>query len=438
MQQEKSKDLKKHVATVHCTNNLSLLQRKLVNVLLYNAYMELSIKEVHTIKISDLCKILGFNSHNYAALKDALMGLISTIIEWNLVDDNSKSEDWGATAALASAKIKDGICEYAYSHHMRKLLYLPSVYAQINLVIQSRFSSSYGLALYENCARFRNLPMTKWFSVDDFRKLMGVKSDEYSIFRDFKRRVLDKAVEEVNSLSDIRVTPEIKRIGQKASEIRFAIQQRPRQIRLGANSPISNELSEQTAHQNNTEQAMLVHRMVNDFGILKKVAEALVAEFTAEYIEEKISFVLTSNAFNHGKIKGVAGYLVKAIKENYVRPFTAEDLKSQQLLVQRQEEQKQKEEKDKKHKLDKEYEQYKTENLYYIINNLKEAELNKIMGEWWHYCSEHLTTEYKKLRSTYEDKRFESSFFRGFFKSFMLKNYSHLYQEKTFKEFLTL
>ena len=34
-------ELKKHINAIHCTNNLSLLQRKLFNALLFNAYPNL-------------------------------------------------------------------------------------------------------------------------------------------------------------------------------------------------------------------------------------------------------------------------------------------------------------------------------------------------------------------------------------------------------------
>ena len=94
------------------------------------------------------------------------------------------------------------LCYYAYSPRMKQLLHSPSMFGKIDLVIQSRFRSSYGLALYENCIRYRGLPHTKWFDMELFKKLMGVPAGKYDIFRDFKRRVLDKAIEEVNTYSD--------------------------------------------------------------------------------------------------------------------------------------------------------------------------------------------------------------------------------------------
>ncbi|CAM4430691.1 MAG: hypothetical protein LEGION0398_MBIBDBAK_01346 [Legionellaceae bacterium] len=183
---KKSKELKKHVAIIHCTNTLSLMQRKISNALLYHAFPNLLINEEHEITIKQLCNIIGYNGYNYDAIKAALKQLIATIIEWNITDENGE-EDWSASAILASVQLKSANCKYSYSPRLRQLLSNPKMYGKINLAIQARFSSSYGLALYENCVRFIRLPYTKWFDLDTFRKIMGVHKNKYEIFRDFKR-----------------------------------------------------------------------------------------------------------------------------------------------------------------------------------------------------------------------------------------------------------
>ena len=52
--EEKSLELKKHVGIIHCANNLTLLQRKLANALLYHAYGNLLSQEKHEIKIGKI------------------------------------------------------------------------------------------------------------------------------------------------------------------------------------------------------------------------------------------------------------------------------------------------------------------------------------------------------------------------------------------------
>ncbi len=166
-------------------------------------------------------------------IKRALKALISTVIEWNILDENGSEEDWSASSVLASVRIKKGVCYFSYSPRMRELLALPRMYAKINLYIQSRFHSNYGLALYENCVRYRNVQSTKWFDMKQFRDLMGVDEGKYKVFKDFKKRVIDKAVDEVNTYSDIKITPIYGRLGRRINKVRFSVKDRPKKARLG-------------------------------------------------------------------------------------------------------------------------------------------------------------------------------------------------------------
>ena len=52
-----SREVKKHVGAIHIKGKLSLLQRKVANVLLLNAYDDLPIKDKHRIRIKDLAEI---------------------------------------------------------------------------------------------------------------------------------------------------------------------------------------------------------------------------------------------------------------------------------------------------------------------------------------------------------------------------------------------
>lgn len=299
-------EIKKHAATIHCSNTLSLLQRKITNALLYHAYKELMLKEEHEISVKQLCKLIAYNGNNHAAIKVAMKGLLSTVIEWNLVNDTTGTEDWTASSILASVSLKGPICLYAYSPRMKELLHSPSMFGKVNLMVQSRFKSSYGLALYENCIRYRGLPYTKWFELDLFRKLMGVPSNKYIVFRDFKRRVLDKSVEEVNTYSELIVEPEVFREGRQVTKIRFGLKERAKKIRLGAGITANEE-----------DDSPLQEKLLNQFGLSEEQVQQVLREYSVEFIMEKISLIETSKNYLQGKVQNAAGYLLSALKNNY-------------------------------------------------------------------------------------------------------------------------
>ena len=83
-------ELKKHAATIHCSNTLSLLQRKISNALLYHAYKELLLKEEHEITIKNSAAI----AYNGITIRhrDA-QRLIVDCHWWNVVNDTTGTED---------------------------------------------------------------------------------------------------------------------------------------------------------------------------------------------------------------------------------------------------------------------------------------------------------------------------------------------------------
>lgn len=306
------RELKKHAATIHCSNTLSLLQRKVSNALLYHAYPELMSKEEHEITVKQLCRLIGYAGNNHAVIREALRGLISTVIEWNLIDNKTGNENWTASSILASVSLEGPMCYFAYSPRMKQLLYSPSMFGKIDLVIQSRFRSSYGLALYENCIRYRGLPNTKWFEIDLFKKLMGVNPGLYDIFRDFKRRVLDKAVDEVNMYSDLTVTPEYLKEGRRVVRVRFSLKDRAKRTRLGDRGRVSAKALESLTGLKQT--------LTKQFGLSEIQADELMATYPKEYLLDKIAMLQASSSFKRGKVKSKAGYLITAIRQDFKMP----------------------------------------------------------------------------------------------------------------------
>ena len=71
-----NRPLKKHVAAIHTDGHLSLLQRKLSNVLLLNAYDALLTQTEHEIDEKTLCVMLGYDSNDRKPLKESLLSLI--------------------------------------------------------------------------------------------------------------------------------------------------------------------------------------------------------------------------------------------------------------------------------------------------------------------------------------------------------------------------
>ena len=235
--------LKKHVAAVHTSGELSLVERKIANILLLNAYDNLVPSDGsdarHTIPVSYLGHMVGWEeSKNVTALKAALRSLQKTVVEFNVLKDGR--EDWESMSLLSYARVRDGLCTYGYVGELARKLHDPEVFATINVGVQKRFKGGYSLTLYENCVRFKNVKSTGWWDLEKFRRLMGAEAAMYDDFKRLSAFVVKKSVEEINAVSDIRVVPEYRREGRKVVAIRFAVEENPQQSLFGPN-PLDDE-----------------------------------------------------------------------------------------------------------------------------------------------------------------------------------------------------
>jgi len=305
VEKKKTLELKKHVAAIHSGNKLSLLQRKIANALLFNAYDSLFDKEEHEIHIPSLCKLIGYDSNDHKTIKKSLVNLLSTVIEWNLIDGSKIDSEgvWNASSMIADASIDGAICTYSYSNKMKKLLHRPELYGRLNMLVQAKFQSTYGLALYENCIRYQNIAQTPWLEILKFRKLMGIEEGKYKIFRDFKSRVLNKAIAEVNKLSPIFISPQFQKKGRQVTAIQFSIKNNDQ-----------NNISDINC---NEAPLPLSIRLKTKFGLSKTQIENILSEHDEDYIFEKILIVESSSSFIKGTIKNLAKYLLSALQDDY-------------------------------------------------------------------------------------------------------------------------
>jgi hypothetical protein len=291
--------VKKHVAAIHVSGKLTLLQRKLSNVLLLNAYDTLTTSRRHQIDARTLCMMIGYNSNDFDTLKDSLRGLAETVAEWDMLDEEGRQE-WGVSSLLSYAKLKGGICEYAYSDALAEKLHDPKVFALINLNIQRRFTSGHALALYENCYRFVRTGSTGWWSLDLFRRLMGVAdSAYYESYKHLNAKIIKPAVAEVNKTSNILVTPEVKKMGRQVTDIRFLIEENPQLAIL--------DLDDGEGIRNGP-----VYRRLRELGVSDRLARQWIGEHGEAYVTRKVDYVAGQDG-----VRDPVRYLSAAIKADY-------------------------------------------------------------------------------------------------------------------------
>lgn len=75
-------------------------------------------------------------------------------------------------------------------------------------------TSAYALRLYELIIAWRSTKKTKMYEVSEFRAMLGVEPHQYKLASNFKARVLDIAVSQINERTNIKIEVETHKRGR--------------------------------------------------------------------------------------------------------------------------------------------------------------------------------------------------------------------------------
>ena len=102
------------------------------------------------------------------------------------------------------------------------LLQLKGAFTKCNLHMLNQFQSIYTIRIYQLLKQYEKIG-SRTFLIDDLKEMLGIEKDKYKVFKDFRRRVLDQARNELDLRADITFDLEGIVKGKKTSEITFKI-----------------------------------------------------------------------------------------------------------------------------------------------------------------------------------------------------------------------
>lgn len=188
---------------------LTLNDRRILNLLIENAGIGIAGDEVHRIPIA---KLRGPNHKGSERVKDSIVRLMTTLVEVPTKDSKGNRATRRMTLLAETTTTDDednpaGEVMYTFSHGMREIIQKSRYWGRIKAHIMFAFSSKYALTLYEMICLRANLQVNEQeFSLEEFRRLLGVADGSLTGFPQLKQKVVTPAVEEVNGLSDFNVT----------------------------------------------------------------------------------------------------------------------------------------------------------------------------------------------------------------------------------------
>jgi plasmid replication initiation protein len=176
----------------------------------------------YRISIREFHEMLGLSGReHYTQIKEIIKELMSKTIEIPQADGGWLFTNWVASAEYIKGK---GIIELSFSPKLLPyLLQLKNQFTSYRLSNILSLKSTYSIRMYELMKKWQHLG--KWeCPVESLREKIGATTKTYSLYGNFKNRVLSFAIEEINEKTDLYITfKEIKK-GRKVEKIEFSIQ----------------------------------------------------------------------------------------------------------------------------------------------------------------------------------------------------------------------
>ncbi len=171
-----SNQLLKPTATIHVGNKLSLIERRIFNTIIWHSQKSRFTKSFDTLSMGLLMSLIGLErSENIDIIKGALENLTTTPIIWNSLKKD-RTTDWGICTFLAGAELTGGKLRYVLNPLLVEKINNPTLFARIQLFVQTQFSSKYSLALYEflldELSRSGNKKLEVQVSLDTVRHVL--------------------------------------------------------------------------------------------------------------------------------------------------------------------------------------------------------------------------------------------------------------------------
>ena len=178
---------------------------------------------LYPVSVAELQKLGSHEKTAYRDLKEGINRLYERSINLQ-TDDKSIKIRWVQeiqfldTQSVIGIRFSKPILPFISNLSREFTKYALSDIAGIN--------SGYGIRIYELLIQYKTIGRRD-ISIESLRSMLEL-GKKYPLFGDFKKRVIDTAVDQINEYSPLQVTYEQKKTGRKVTHIHFSFKEKPK------------------------------------------------------------------------------------------------------------------------------------------------------------------------------------------------------------------
>ena len=206
---------------------INLVAQRVIILAIIEAREQGSMSEIggiHRIKASDYEKHFECDKTTaYRSLKSACESLYESEFVW--ADKDAKGRDKinkSRFVQRASYSEGGGYVEVMFGNDVIPLITrLSEKYTEYELKQIKDLNSIYALRIFEILMQWNSVGKTPTITIENLRTRLGIEEHQYKLMSDFKKRVLDHAIKEINDNTNITATYDQHKDGRTITGFTF-------------------------------------------------------------------------------------------------------------------------------------------------------------------------------------------------------------------------
>lgn len=217
-------------ALIQASYTLDLAEQRLILLAIIEArnksqgITQDTLLEIHA---SSYAKQFNINDKTaYTVVKDASKGLFDRYVTYHDKNPkNSKDRSFHCRwIDKAGIEPDSGIVYIRFTSDVIPLITrLESHFTSYEIDKVANLTSSYAIRLYEILISWREVGKTPKYEIDDLRSKLGVEPKQYQRMNNFKARVLELAIDQINEHTDITANYNQHKRGKVITAISFSL-----------------------------------------------------------------------------------------------------------------------------------------------------------------------------------------------------------------------
>jgi plasmid replication initiation protein len=224
-------------ALIQASYTLGLVEQRLILMSIVQARetgFGITAESILEIRAQDYADLFNVTKQTaYEALSDAVETLFNrraTVDVYDKKRDRTRPMAVRWVTAMAYEQ-GEGSITLRFGHEVvPEITRLEENFTSYELEQVAGLKSAYAVRLYEMLIQWRSAGKTPVFEISHFRNQLGLGVSEYPTMGNFKARVLDAAVKQINEHTDIKATYEQHKTGRTITGFSFKFKQKSKPI----------------------------------------------------------------------------------------------------------------------------------------------------------------------------------------------------------------